>query len=201
MIMIRPACSLKRESTSSVNQFQVFSRVTSDLRFSTALDRIVDHRKVERLTSDRSKHGRVAEVAFMTNKLEHLVITQRTLGDRHHMLVVQTRLRKNLAIQLAIERTLQVQVRTHTEAIGERRVDHSQLRVFTNRPGDEVNHTERLAVLRRGHQQHHRLLAGLKSFQNVLSLIATERGNHSCRELQARVHHTAVIPKVFACEI
>ena len=52
--------------------------------------------------------------------------------------------------------------RADRQAITEAGVDHAQLGIVPDAPGDEVDDTERVAVLRRRLQQHRRALARLK---------------------------------------
>ena len=124
------------------------------------------------------------------------MVAQATLGDGHDVLVVEPRTWKQETISLAVERSLQPQVCAHAQSIGERRIDHPQFGVVTNRPCDEVNDTERLTVLRRRHQQHDRPPAGFEIFPE-----RTQLGRERAREphplqRQPRIHHAAIMPEI-----
>jgi hypothetical protein len=77
------------------------------------------------------------------------------------------------------------------------RVDDAQLWIMANTPGDEVDHRERLAVLRWRLHQQHRTLASFEVVIELAQCLRQRKRKPFLAQYETRAHHTTIVRKVF----
>jgi hypothetical protein len=142
----------------------------------TTLDEVVEHAEVQFHAGDRAVDRCVAERSRAADVFDEVAVA---LPPR----LVDPKRRKDVAIPLALEQPLQIEIAQHAEIVGIARINRFPIWMQPGDPGDEVFDPPGFSVLRRGHDRELGAFAGdecaVEFFQLACVLADKRRPQHA----------------------